>query len=106
MICHYNNKTAIQCGINSALIAGYFWYDLKKNGKTNDNKLWVRASRKKLMAIFPFMREKAIGNALKRLQKADIITKQEFNESSFDRTLSFAFTTYGKSIMEDDEQYE
>lgn len=106
MICHYNNKIAIRCGINSALIAGYFWYDLKDNGRSNDNKLWVRASRKKLMAVFPFMRERAVGNALKRLLKSDIIIKQEFNDSSFDRTLSFAFTTYGKSLMEENEKYE
>ena len=104
MICHYNNKIAIQCGIKSALIAGYFWYALKE--KENNNKRWVRASRKKLMAIFPFMGEKAVGNALKRLQKADIITKQELNVSPFDRTLSFAFSTYGKSLMEDSERYE
>lgn len=106
MVCHYNNKMASKCGINSALIAGYVWHNLRKDGKTYDNKVWVRAGRKKLMAVFPFMGEKAIGKALKRLEKADIIIKQEHNDSSFDRTLSFAFTTYGKTLMEGDEQSE
>lgn len=106
MVCHYNNKMALRCGINSALIAGFLWYELKRNEITNASGKWVRASRKRIIAKFPFMGEKAVGNAVARLELANIITQRECNESDFDRTLSFAFTTYGKALMEEDEQYE
>lgn len=106
MICHYSNEIAFQCGINAALIAGYIWQEQKTDGTLKDKKRWIRAGRKKLMAVFPFMHEGTVGSALNKLVKAGIIFRREINNCSFDRTLSAAFTTYGISLMESGEQNE
>ena len=97
MTCQYSNEIALQCGINAALIAGYIWQEQKTGGTQKDKKRWIRAGRKKLMAVFPFMCECTVGNALNRLVGAGIILRREINNCSFDRTLSAAFTTYGIS---------
>ena len=106
MICQYSNEIALQCGINAALIAGYIWQEQKTDGTLKDKKRWVRAGRKKLMAVFPFMCECAVGNAMNKLVKAGIVFRRVINNCSFDITLSAAFTTYGISLMESGEQNE
>lgn len=101
MICHYNNNIAISCGINSALLSGYLWSETKKQAKTVHGKSWCRCAQKKMMAVYPFLGKYAVSNAIKRLENAGIIVRAEHNESAFDRTLSYAFTSYGQALMEE-----
>lgn len=99
MTCNYSDKIAMICGINSALLAGFLWEEQEERGEWKHNRLWTAYSQKKLSAVYPFMKEKAIRNALKRLICAGIISKDEFNESRFDRTASYSFTGYGEMLM-------
>lgn len=101
MTITYSTKIASRYGINTALIAAYLYQDMKVNGKKAHKRLWVRCSRKTLTAIFPFMGEKAVANALKRLTLHGLLLKYEYNDSRFDRTLSFSFTDFGKAMLED-----
>lgn len=50
------------------------------------------------------MGKKAVSNALKKLVTAGIIKKCEYNDNSFDRTSSYAFTEYGKALMSEEEE--
>ena len=100
MNCEYSNKIAMKCGINSALLASFLWDETKDNGQKHHNRVWAACSQKKLMALYPFMKEKADRGALHRLIDAEILFMSEYNESRFDRTASYAFTTYGKTLME------
>ncbi len=103
MNCKYSEKTAIKCGINSALIAGYLWDNMAENGAEHHSMEWIRCGKKSICAVFPFMGVKAVGNALKRLVRAGILKRAEYNDSRFDRTASYAFTEYGSVLMEETE---
>ena len=92
---------ATRFGINTALVAAYLFSEMKKNGREAHERRWVRCARKTLTAVYPFLGEKAVSNALKRLTKHGILLKYEYNDSRFDRTLSFSFTDYGRTLMEE-----
>ena len=101
MTVNYSTKIATRFGITTALVAAYLYKEMQTTGRENHERLWVRCSRKTLTAVYPFMGEKAAANALKRLTKHGVLLKYEYNDSRFDRTLSFAFTDYGKAMMEE-----
>ena len=101
MTITYSTKMATRFGINIALVAAYLYKEMQTNGKEAHERRWVRCSRRKLTAVYPFMGEKAVANALKRLTVYGLLLKYEYNDSRFDRTLSFSFTDYGKAMMEE-----
>lgn len=105
MLCYYNSKTAVKCGINSAMIAGYLWIVSEKYGKIHNNKKWLRCSEKMLTAVFPFLGRTAVHNAVKRLENSGIVIRKRYNENPFDRTFSFAFTDYGAKLMEEEKEW-
>ena len=106
MTCYYSDKIAARYGINSALVAGFMWNEIKENGTECQGKEWIRCSQNTLCVVFPFMGKKAVSNALKRLLKTGILKKSEYNESCFDRTASYAFTEYGEAFMSEEDLCE
>lgn len=104
MLCMYSDKISILCGINAALIAGYIWNESKENAVQFQGKDWIRCSKRNLCVIFPFIGGKAVSNALKKLVNAGILKKCEYNDSSFDRTASYAFTEIGEAFMTEEEE--
>ena len=103
MLCMYSDKISILCGINAALIAGYIWNESKENAIQLQGRNWFRCSKRSLCVVFPYMGEKAVSNALKKLVSAGILKKCECNYSSFDRTASYAFTEIGEAFMTEEE---
>lgn len=99
MTCKYSNIIAENCGINSALIAGYLYEQQKEKGFILWGKLWYRCSVNNFTAVFPFMGKGAVYGALKRLRHKGYILRTEHNKSRFDRTKSYAFTPLGTSVM-------
>ena len=106
MVCNYSNTIAIKYGINSALIAGFINYRLTHTDTKFEGRPFVRITQKSLTATFPFMGEKAVRNAIKRLVKANIITVKQFRKSKFDHANFYALTQYGKTLMEGVEDIE
>ncbi len=104
MICNYSNTIAMKHGINSALIAGYISDCV--TDRYENSQPWARVTQKSLMGVFPFMGEKAVRNALKRLRKANIITAKQFNKGHFDHGNFYTFTEYGCKILRGDDAYE
>lgn len=103
MICSYSNTIALKYGINSALIAGYISEQLFITDVMIDDLLWVRITQKCLTGIYPFMGEKAVRNALRRLRKANIIKAKQFNKGRFDHGNFYTITAYGYKIMRGDD---
>ena len=99
MTCKYSNIIAENCGINSALIAGYLYEQQKEKGFILWGKLWYRCSANNFTAVFPFMGKCAVYGALKRLRNKGYILRTEHNKSKFDRTKSYSFTPLGLSVM-------
>lgn len=101
MTVNYSTKIATKYGINAALVAAYLCNKLKNSHNFEHGYHWARCSRKTLTAIYPFLGEKAVANALNKLIKHGVLIKREYNSSRFDRTLSFAFTAYGYEMVEE-----
>lgn len=99
MVCNYSNTVAMKHGINSALIAGYISNEIFKTGVVIDNRPWVRVTQKCLTAVFPFMGEKAVRSAVRRLRKANIVTVKQFKKSEFDHGNFYTFTDYGYRVL-------
>ena len=106
MICNYSNTIAVKHGINSALIAGYV-RDIIENTKLYSVEApWVRITIKKLTGTFPFMGEKAVRNAIKRLKKGNILISKQLGKEQFDHANYYTITTHGYAVMRGDERNE
>lgn len=69
MVCNYSDTIAIKYGINAALIAGYIREKLEKTELYGGDVSWERITIKTITGAFPFLGEKAVRNAIKRLKK-------------------------------------
>lgn len=103
MVCKYSNTIAMKYGINAALIAGYISNEIYKTGVIIDKHYWVRITQKYLTAVFPFMGEKAVRNAIRKLKKANIIVIKQFNKGHFDHGNFYTFTDYGYKVLKGDD---
>lgn len=107
MICNYSNAIAMNYGINAALIAGYINYRLEtKSAVAVGDKFWVRITQKSLTATFPFMGEKAVRNAIRKLKKANILSVKQLGKDRFDHGYFYTLTAYGKTVIKGDEEFE
>ena len=106
MVCNYSNTLAIKYGINAALIAGYINYRLKNSDIFAECCFWIKISHKSLTAVFPFMGEKAVRNAIEKLKKANVISVKQLEKEQFDHTNFYSLTTYGKTIINGDGDTE
>ena len=97
----YNTDIARLCGMNAAVVASQLW-DAQSNSDAafyKDGYPWIRASYKRITAFLPFLTVHKVRTAVKKLIKEGVIKVGEHNDSSFDRTHSYAFTSYGKDLM-------
>lgn len=83
----------------SALVAQSLFDSGWTQTKTHAGKTWVRASRKMLSAVMPYLTVHKVRTALRKLKGAGIITQSELNDSRFDRTAWYSFTDFGRLLM-------
>ena len=102
MTITYSNKVATRFGINAALVASYLYERIGIDGKRHHGRVWFRCAKRTLTAFYPFCGVCAVSSALKRLIDNGVLVKREYNVSRFDRTLSYAFTDYGRTLMEEE----
>lgn len=90
-------------GVNCAVILQNIWYWIKKNeaNETNyyDGNYWTYNSTKAFSKQFPYLSKKQIETALKKLRDEEILITGNYNELKYDRTLWYAITEKGKSIL-------
>jgi hypothetical protein len=95
---------AVEYGILEAIILNNLWFWIKKNeaNKVNyfDNDYWTYNSVRAFGELFPYVSQKQIQTALKHLENEGLIKTGNYNKSTYDRTLWYAFDTQGKSIMQ------
>lgn len=95
---------ATEFGLNEAIIANNLWYWIKKNEANekhfHEGKYWTYNSVKALKKIFPYLSERQINKALLNLVDKGIIVRGNFNFSTYDRTLWYAFSPLGNTIMQ------
>lgn len=100
----FNIELAKEFGIEEAIIINNLFFWISKNivdGRHyHDGKYWTYGSIKALHQLFPYMSEKAIRGAIQNLIKKEIIITGNYNKSPYDRTLWYAFTEKGISVLQ------
>ena len=99
----FNIELAKEYGILEAILLKNIWFWIEKNRANEknfyDGTYWTYNSTKAFNELFPYASESSIKRALKSLQEKGIIKTGNYNKSSYDRTLWYAFTDLGESIM-------
>ena len=100
----FNINIAKEYGILEAILLNNFEYWISKNVANQINYhngfYWTYNSTRAFTELFPYVSQRQIQNALKHLKELEIIQTGNFNKSSYDRTLWYAFTKKGYYIMQ------
>lgn len=90
-------------GVNCAVILQNLWFWIRKNEANeknyHDGYYWTYNSTKAFKDLFPYLSQKQIETALKRLRDDGVIITGNYNAIKYDRTLWYAITEKGKSIL-------
>ena len=90
-------------GVNAAVLLeniGY-WIKQQEANETNfyDGRYWMFNSRRAYRELFPYMSERQIATAFEKLIADGLIVTGNYNQVAYDRTLWYALTEKGKSIL-------
>lgn len=95
---------AKEYGILEAILLNNLWFWIEKNKANGNNyydgNYWTFNSTRAFNELFPYASQRRIQNALKHLKDEEIIITGNYNKSTYDRTLWYAFTKKGKCIMQ------
>ena len=90
-------------GIHAAVLLENLGYWIKQNeaNETNfyDGYYWTFNSRRAYREIFPYMSERQIDTAFHKLIDDGLVITGNYNKLAYDRTLWYALTQKGKSIL-------
>lgn len=99
----FDIDVAEKLGVNAAIVVQNLQFWIKKNEANNkhfhDDRYWTFNSIKAWKDLFPFWTDRQIRKILDDLIEKGIIIKGNYNELKYDRTLWYAFTDYGISIL-------
>lgn len=94
---------AKEYGVPEAIILCHFQFWIAKNQANgvnfHDGDYWTYNSMKAFTELFPYLSRKRIEKALNHLRDEGIIKTGNYNQSTYDRTLWYAFTQKGKCIL-------
>lgn len=101
---NFDVEIAKEYGLKEAILLNHLWFWIEKN-KANevhyyDGTYWTYNSVKAFNKLFPYLSERQINNTLKILKNKGIIQTGNYNKSAYDRTMWYAFTKMGVSIMQ------
>lgn len=109
-IHYFNIEIAKLYGVNSAVLLQNIYHWIQKNranGKNEyDGHFWTYNSRKAFAELFPYMNERQIDYALKKLIDDGVLITGNYNKVAYDRTLWYAITKKGYSILQNCEMEE
>lgn len=107
---HFDVDLAVKYGMLEAIILNNLEFWTAKNQANGQNLhegyYWTYNSTKALSELFPYVSQRQIQHALKHLRELGIIQTGNYNKSAYDRTLWYAFTDLGLSIMQKREMEE
>jgi uncharacterized phage protein (TIGR02220 family) len=90
-------------GVNCAVILQNLAYWIRHNEANEknyfDGNYWTYNSIKAFSELFPYISKRQISTALQKLIDEKIIITGNYNKSAYDRTLWYALTEKGKSIL-------
>ena len=90
-------------GVNAAVLLENIGYWIKQNEANDvnyfDGYYWTFNSRRAYRELFPYMSERQIATAFEKLIADGLIITGNYNKVAYDRTLWYALTQKGKSIL-------
>lgn len=99
----FDAAVAEEVGVNAAIIFQNIYYWCEKNRANDDNffdgKYWTYSSIEAFGKLFPYLTIRNIRTAVEKLKDSGLIVIGRFNKSSYDRTLWYAITEKGYSIL-------
>ena len=100
----FNIEVAQKYGVHAAILLNNIAFWCKKNAANDvhnyDSNYWTYNSKKAFSELFPYMTARQIDYALKRLIDDGILITGNFNANAYDRTLWYAVTKKGYSILQ------
>ena len=103
----FNIYIAERYGIPSAVLLKniYFWIEKNRANETNfyDGYYWTYNSKKAFADLFPYLNPRQIDYALKKLIDDGLLITGNYNKVAYDRTLWYAITKKGYSILQNCE---
>lgn len=95
----FNVQFAQKYGIEEAIIVHNFYFWLRKNianeKHLHNGRYWTYNSNNAFTKLFPYINKTKIFRVLKHLEECDIILKDNFNTSVWDKTLWYSFSDHG-----------
>ena len=102
----FDADIAIKYGINAAIILEHLGFWIKHNEANNtnfyDDNYWTYNSVKAMKELFPYISERQINTAMKKLIDEGLVIVGNYNKSTYDRTLWYALTEKGRSVLNGD----
>lgn len=103
MIHVFDTEIAVKYGVNAAVLLQNIGYWIRQNeaNETNffDGTYWTYNSRRAYRELFPYMSERQIDTAFRKLIDDGLIITGNYNKVAYDRTLWYALTQKGKCIL-------
>lgn len=94
-------------GILEAVLVNHLDFWISKNradgANYHDGTCWEYCSVKALSEIYPYATKRQIESALRHLRDAGVLKVGNYNRQPYDRTLWYAFTDLGESILRSGE---
>jgi hypothetical protein len=93
---HFNTDIAKEYGVNEAIFVHniLFWVKHNKANKTNFHKgyYWTYNTMEAYVELFPYWTKRQIDHLIKKCRDKGLILTDNFNQSSYDRTLWYTVT--------------
>ena len=100
----FDKDIAVAYGLPEAIILNHMQFWIEQNEANNinfyDGSYWTYNTTRAYAEIFPYLSQRQIQCALKHLRDEGILKTGNYNEVAYDRTLWYAFTEKGISIMQ------
>lgn len=100
----FDIDTAKEYGLLEAILLNNLWFWIEKNKANEENfydgEYWTYNSARAFTQLFPYVSQRQIQCALKKLIDNEILQTGNYNKNPYDRTLWYSFTLKGKSIMQ------
>lgn len=107
---HFNTDIAKKFDIITAILLDNFYYWIEKNRLNErnfkDGRYWTYNTKKAIAEWFPYLNERQLDYALKKMVEQGLLIKGNYNESKYDRTLWYAITDFGYSILQNCKMYD
>lgn len=103
----FNVRIAERYGVHAAVLLNNLEHWIEKNRANGkhfyEGNYWTYNSRRAFAELFPYMNARQIDYALKKLIDDGVIITGNFNQIAYDRTLWYAITKKGYSILQNCE---